>query len=948
MSNRILAKKSEWKNHAALKIRTKKKDQSGYKQGRAKNRGNKINKKRLIKAAIIALLAFLAISLVYVMIITRNLPNPNQLLERQIAQSTQIYDRTGEHLLYEIHGDKKRTLVGLNDIPAHVKQATIAIEDKNFYEHGGFSVWSIVRTMITNVIYNRRAGGSTLTQQFIKNAVLTSEKKYTRKIKEIFMAYKLEKKFSKDEILQMYLNEIPYGSNAYGVEAASQKYFGKSVKDIDLAEAATLAAMIQTPSRYSPYGPNKDILLGRKDYVLDQMEKQGYINEEERDAAKAKELEFKTPDNDMFAPHFVMYIKEILSERYGEKTIEQDGLKIYTTLDYDKQKIAQEIITEKTENYQEKYNADNAALLAIDPKTGQILAMVGSRDYFDDEIDGQVNITVSSRQPGSSFKPIVYSTLFEKGYTPNTILYDVTTNFSTNPAEPYIPVNYNGKEHGPVQIRQALSGSLNIPAVKAIYLAGKNDVIELAKNMGYSTLGSPSEYGLSLALGAAEVRMIDHIKAFSAFPNEGIVHDITGILKVEDKDGKILEEYEDSEKRVITSNVAKMISSVLSDNNARSFIFGARNSLTLADRPVAAKTGTTNDFKDAWTIGYTPSLVAGVWIGNTDNTSMTKSSDGSVVAAPIWNEFMKRALEGSPVENFNAPEIKETGKAIIDGNNPGVRTVKINKDTGLEAGPNTPDNKIEEKKIYNHHSILHYIDIGDPLGDEPKDPSQDPQYQAWETAIATWAEKNKQTSNDSEYNPAPRPEVQMISPADREAINGMIEVRLDIKREADIRSIEYYLNDNLWFIDPQGKDSISHDVSKLPNGYYSLAANVCLVTEVCTTVTKEINILNSGNQVVYKDNSINISSPDNSSTISWSQLPVKIKASVKEASQLSSLKIYYNAGQDDTLIASVGEAYDTFEMPWYPPLIGDYKLFIIGQQWDGKEIRSNEVEITVN
>ena len=476
---------------------------------------NKRNlKKLLFQVVIYGFIFCLLVGTVTILWLSKDLPNPNQLIDREVAQSTKIYDRSGENIIYEISGEEKRTLVKLDDLPDYIKNATIAIEDKNFYKHGGFSVWAMFRTMITNVIYHRSAGGSTLTQQFIKNAVLSNEKTIVRKLKELILAYKLEKRFSKDEILQMYLNEIPYGSNAYGIEAASQKYFGKNSRDLSIAEAALLAALPQSPSRYSPYGANKDLLLGRKDYILEVMAEQGYISEEERDAAKQEELVFKGRDNNITAPHFVMYIKGILSEKYGEKMIEQGGLKIYTTLDLYKQKIAEEVITEKTENYLEKYKAENAALVAIDPKTGEILAMVGSRDYFDDEIDGQVNVTIRPRQPGSSMKPIIYAALFEKGYTPNTILYDVKTNFSTNPSEPYSPNNYDGGERGPVSIRQALAGSLNIPAVKAIYLADINTVLDLTDNLGYTTLYPRNRFGLSLVLGGGEVKMIEHVNAY--------------------------------------------------------------------------------------------------------------------------------------------------------------------------------------------------------------------------------------------------------------------------------------------------------------------------------------------------------------------------------------------------------------------------------------------------
>lgn len=706
------------------------------------------NRKRLL-ALITILVAFIALlSFIGIIWLSRDLPNPNQLINREVAQSTKIYDRTGEHVLYEIHGEEKRTLVSLDQIPMNVRNATIAIEDKNFYKHGGFSVWAMVRTAITNVLYHQSAGGSTLTQQFIKNAVLTNEKSIIRKVKELIIAEQIEKKFSKNEILQMYLNEIPYGSNAYGVEAASSKYFGKDVKDITLAEAALLASLPQSPSRYSPYGPNKELLLGRKDYVLNVMAEQGYISEVERDGAKNEELIFQRPEASITAPHFVMYVKSILADKYGEKTLEQGGLKIITTLDYDKQKIADQIIIEKTANYETKYKANNAALVAIDPKNGQVLAMVGSRDYFDNSISGQVNVATSLKQPGSSMKPIVYASLFEKGYTPDTILYDVVTNFSNDSSTPYIPHDYDLKERGPVSIRKALAGSLNIPAVKALYLTGVDNVVELAQAMGYTSLNAKNS-GLSLVLGGGEVKLLEHTNAFSAFARDGQVSEITTILKVEDKDGKVLEEYQTNSKNVITSQTARLINSVLSDNDARSYVFGKNNYLILKDRPVAAKTGTTNNYKDAWTIGYTPSLVAGVWVGNTDSQEMKSGADGSVVAAPIWNAFMSAVLTGTPVESFKGPDNTKTGKEIIDGGLSIVGAIAIDNRSGNPASANTPAEFISSKDIYNHHSILYYVDKNNPLGPPPTNPESDSQFNNWEKPISEWAIKNNEIMSSS-------------------------------------------------------------------------------------------------------------------------------------------------------------------------------------------------------
>jgi len=654
--------------------------------------GPELKKRFLLALLILAAIGFL-ILLSFFAYISRGVTDISKLTERIVQQSTRIYDRTGETVLFELYGDEKRTEVPLIEIPDFIKWATIAIEDKNFYKHKGVSLWGIFRGVVIETIRGRRAqGGSTLTQQFVKNAILSSERTITRKLKEWILAYRIEKTYSKDEILGMYFNEIPYGSTAYGVEAASQLYFGKSVRDLNLAEAAILAALPQAPSKYSPYGPNRDLLIGRQQYILGLMVDQKFISIDQADEAKQYILDFQPPTSNIKAPHFVMYVREILSEKYGEKTIEQGGLRVITTLDLYKQNIAEEIITEHAEKNDEQYEATNAGLVSLDPKTGQILAMVGSRDYFNDDIDGQVNIITSLRQPGSSLKPLIYAATFLRGYTPNTILYDVVTDFSNDKAEPYEPHNYDLREHGPVTIRKALAGSLNIPAVKALYLAGVDNVLDLAKDLGYSSLEERDRYGLSLVLGGGEVKLLEHANAFGVFAREGVLHPITGILRVEDSAGKTLEEFdEDKGKKVLDPKVARLINNILSDNSSRAYAFGASNWLTLGSRPVAAKTGTTNDYRDAWTIGYTPSIVTGVWVGNFDNTKMKRGAAGGVVAAPIWHDFMERVLGDTPIENFKTPDIKKTGKAILDGEIGTAQVIKIDKISGLLATEHTPE-----------------------------------------------------------------------------------------------------------------------------------------------------------------------------------------------------------------------------------------------------------------
>ncbi len=804
--------------------------------------------KKNLKIASILILILLIIGTISVFWMSRDLPEPGKLLERQVAESTKIYDRTGETILYDIHGEEKRTLVPLAEIPQSARDATIAIEDKDFYHHKGFSIWAIFRTALTNLFTNRKAGGSTLTQQFIKNAVLTTEKSYIRKLKEVILAYRLEKNFSKDEILQMYFNEIPYGSNAYGIEAASLKYFGKKAKDLNLAEAAVLAAMVQSPSRYSPYGPNKETLISRQQYVLDLMVKQNKISEQEAEEAKKTKLAFKAPSENIIAPHFVMQVKQILAEKYGEKAIEQDGLKIYTTLDTYKQNIAEEVVKKKAADNEKKYKASNAALVSLDPKTGQVLAMVGSKDYFDDTIDGQVNVALQPRQPGSSIKPIIYAAAFEKGYTPNTVLYDVITNFSTS-GTPYEPHNYNGKEYGPVSMKKALAGSLNIPAVKTLYLTGVDRVVALAKKLGYTTLNDKDRFGLSLVLGGGEVKLLEHVSAYGAFAREGIIHQPTFILKVEDRNGNILEEYKDEQSRVFDANIAREINFVLSDNNERSFIFGPSNFLTLGNRPVAAKSGTTNNNRDAWTVGYTPSLVTGVWVGNNDNSEMKAGADGSVVAAPIWNEYMRSVLGNTNIESFNAPTIDTTGKAVLDGTDVGQIKIKIDKASGLLATEYTPASFIEEKTFQQPHDILYYVNKDDPRGPTPENPADDPQFNLWESRVQEWAKKNNitmenpPTEKDNVHIPENQPVFTFINFSNGQVINNKkLSVHIQASAPRGVNRAEYSIDGSLSETVGVSPFYLDKNISDLSIGFHSLGVRVCDDIDNCSTQDITFNL----------------------------------------------------------------------------------------------------------
>ncbi len=677
--------------------------------------------------------------------VSKDLPNPDRLTDRQIAQSTKIYDRTGEHLLYEVisqDGGEKRTLIKLEEVPKDLINGLVATEDTLFYEHRGVRPLSILRAVAVGVFTDKRiAGTSTLTQQLVKNAILTNERSSIRKAREIILSIRLEQKYSKNQILQIYFNEIPYGSTNYGVESAAQSYFGKHVSDLTLAESATLAGFPKAPSKYLN---DSEALKTRRNFVLARMEDEGYITKEQKEAAQAEPLELKPNITNIKAPHFVMYVKEQLVEQYGEQTIERGGLKVITSLDWDKQQAAEKAITDHAKVLEEA-GGNNASLVAMDPRTGQILAMVGSKDFFDDTINGQFNVaTLGKRQPGSSFKPIIYAAAFEKGYTPDTVLYDVLTDFDASENNEYMPRNYDLGERGPITMRYALQGSLNIPAVQTLYLVGPKKGVEFAERMGYTTL-SNGNFGLSLVLGGGEVKLLEHVAAYSVFANNGIRQDTASILKVESPDGEILSEWKPKRgERVLDEKIVATMSNVLSDDVARATVFGVGGVLTLPGRPVAAKTGTTNDYIDAWTMGYTPSLASGVWAGNTDNSKMKQGYGGSRVAGQIWRTFMENTLKDTPVESFPTPPPNDADKPVLRGSVGGSITLSVNKLTGKIATSSTPPEYIETRTYTQAHNILHYINKDDPRGPAPENPTDDPQYTIWENAIQSWITRKKE------------------------------------------------------------------------------------------------------------------------------------------------------------------------------------------------------------
>ncbi len=613
-------------------------------------------------------LGFFLPILFFTFIIFYKLPNPYKLKDYQITPlSTEIYDRQGK-LLYQIYKDQNRTPVKLKDLPVYVKQATIAIEDKDFYKHSGVSfLGGILRAIKDTLLTGKVQGGSTLTQQLVKTSLLTPERTVTRKIKEIILALIAERIYSKNEILEMYLNQVPYGGAAYGIEQASRLYFGKSAKDLKLEEAAFLAGLPQAPSLYSPY-LNPQLSMSRKNTVLKQMYLQKYIDKKTYEKAIHEKLDIRPPINTIKAPHFVFYIKKILEEKYGAETVEAGGLKVYTTLDLDIQQEAEKILKNEIEKLK-NLNVGNGAILITRPPTGEILAMVGSVDYFATP-SGAFNVTTALRQPGSAIKPLNYAVgIDRKIVTAATIFNDQPTCFfATGQSQGYCPVNYDGKFHGPVALRFALGNSYNIPAVKMLALNGVKDFIASASAFGITTFKDPSNYGLSLTLGGGEVKMTEMAKAFSAFANKGKSKDLVEILKIEDKLGKTIYQFKDPNfvldikkplkspsylsitgKQVISPETAFIISHILLDNNARSAAFGASSFLNIPGKAVSVKTGTTDDKKDNWTIGYTPNFLVAVWVGNNDNRPMNPwLTSGVTGAAPIWNKVMNYILKNQP------------------------------------------------------------------------------------------------------------------------------------------------------------------------------------------------------------------------------------------------------------------------------------------------------------
>jgi len=706
------------------------------------------NKKRggLLLAAKYLLFLFLVICIFALFLFfyyTWGLPRPEKFTENPIIQSTKIYDRTGRVLLYDIYGEEKREIVSFDKISDNLKKAVLTSEDSRFYQHVGVDFKALLRSILINLkLQSVSQGASTITQQLIRSVYLTNQKTLARKVRELVLSIELERRYSKDQIFNWYLNKIPFGENTYGVQAASQTYFNKPATDLSLAQAAILAALIPAPSYYSPYGSHKNLLLKRKDYILERMEKLDFIDDKQLSEAKKEKIVFSDNLTPIKAPHFVMYVKQYLENKYGEDFLKEKGLRVYTALDWELQDYAEQAIRE-ADKTNLQFNANNIALVIINPKTGEILSLVGSKDYFkksypkgcDEKSSGNCLFdpkfdvaTIGQRQPGSAFKPFVYATAFKKGYTQDTILWDVKTEFNVN-CDPkadqekdqynldcYHPKNYDEKYRGMVSLRTALAQSLNIPSVELLYLSGLKDSLKTSQDMGITTLNDPDRYGLSLVLGGGEVNLLEMTSAYGIFAAEGLKIPLVSILKIENSEGEVIEKNNKKPTKVLETQIARQINDILSDNNARSPIFGFNNALYFDNYQVAAKTGTTQNFNDAWTIGYNPSFAVGVWVGNNNNSSINKKT-GIGLAAPIWRKVMEKLLTSNPVENFIKPDSIQNINPILLGQLP----------TGDPP-----------------HSILHYINKDNPLGPPKQNPADDPMYIFWEESLKSWID-NKDT-----------------------------------------------------------------------------------------------------------------------------------------------------------------------------------------------------------
>ncbi len=775
----------------------------------------------LIGAIVFVVVAFILGIGVFAYFATK-LPSPDTLTNRNIDESTKILDRKGK-LLYEVFGEEDRTLITIDKVSPFLLNAVLATEDGDFYKHDGFDVKGFLRGMIACVVGSSCQGGSTLTQQLSKNALLSSERTVIRKIKELILSLQIEKKYSKDEILQMYLNEAPFGHQAYGVESASNLYFNKSVKDLTLAQSALLAGLPQQPSTYSPCNSPENA-KGRQLTVIRLMEKNGWydknklkqhITKEQAEQARNEELKFNCKFSNIKAPHFVMYVKKILEDKYGTEIVEKGGLKVTTSLDLELQEKAQKIVTESIEKDGAKYSVGNGALVALKPGTGEILSMVGSKNYFDDKDGGQFNVATAKRQPGSSIKPITYITALEKGYTAGDVFFDVKTSFPGGDEQPdYIPENYDKKYQGPMFMRDALGNSINTVAVKLLSLVGIENMIQTANKLGIKSLDSKaSYYGLSLTLGSGEVTLLELTNAYSTFANKGVYLEPVSILKVENSSGRVLEEWKKGNgTKAVKEEDAYILSNMLSDNDARLRAFGPYSYLTFPKNTVAVKTGTTNDVRDNWTIGYTPSIAVGVWVGNNDNSPMSVQS-GVAGAAPIFNKVMNEYLKGKSEEQFVKPEnvIEKEIDSELGGLPQGTRSRK--KEVFVKGTePNSISKYVVELEICTEDDKL----ASDACKKADKTETKSfynfiAEKPAWQDALDDWIKDNVKDGDRDKYDPPTEvsdlyfddqgnvkrdsePEVVFNNPKNGDSVLNKFTINVDVLTPNTVTSVSFRLD----------------------------------------------------------------------------------------------------------------------------------------------------------
>lgn len=768
-----------------------------YKKGSKKDAGGLIRDIALI----VLILGVLIATVFLVWASSLKTPDLSSFDDRLLGQSAKIYDRTGKVLLYDLSQKVRRTVVPFNTISPYIKQATIAIEDVDFYNHGGIKATSIIRAIIANIFtLEYSQGGSTITQQVVKNSLLTKDKDISRKLKEWVLAIKLERTTDKDSILNLYLNESPYGGNIYGVEEATQAFFAKKSSELTLAEAAYIAALPQAPSLYSPYGQNKNLLVERKNLVLKKMYENGFITEEQYTNALKEEVVFQPKSvAGIKAPHFVMFVKDYLEKKHGPEMLESGGFKVITSLNWELQQKAEEIVGRYVKTNVNKFKATNGALSAIDPRTGQILVMVGSRDYFDKEIQGNFNVTTARRQPGSAFKPFVYATAFSKGMTPSTPVYDVPTQFNSScnaqnePLSPgadcYNPQNYEGGFKGLMSIRTALAESRNVPAVRILHIAGVSDSLKMAEDMGIQNLESAAKYGLSLALGGGEVSVLDMTSAYGVFANAGEKAKTTPILSIETNDGVTVEEFSTSTKQVIPKQTALLINDVLADPYARATIFGSRY---FGERQVAIKSGTTNSSRDAWILGYTPSISVGSWMGNNDNTPMVQQASARIIG-PMWKEFMDYVLTKVPDELFEEPDpIASSTKPFLMGTWRG------------------PQNEV--------HSELYWVNKNDIKGNAPGYGSRDPLFNLFEVGVLNWASKQSLPTTGTTNSSGTQTSFSIVSPTYASSVSKDERVTISVNGFSDQTvQVEYYMNGRILGKSNESPFSFSFIPSSIPD-----------------------------------------------------------------------------------------------------------------------------------